>query len=69
MDLTQLSFKYTWQTLDKIYIGNLTSLQRKSFLQLAIQLAPKSLWQAELISQFFCYLNSSKKHHLPVGQV
>ena len=34
-----------------------------------IQLAPKTFWLAELISQFFCYSNSSKKHLLPVGQV
>ena len=47
---------------------------RKSFLQLAIwaswsrhllaqtsfQLAPKTFWLTELISQFFCYSNSSK---------
>ena len=49
-------------------------VQRKSFLQLAIraswsshllaqtlfQLAPKIFWWTELISQFFCKLNSSK---------
>ena len=48
--------------------------QRKSFLQLTIwaswsyhllaqtsfQLAPKTFWLAELLSQFFCYSNSSK---------
>ena len=52
----------------------LTRVQRKSFLQLAsraswsehllaqtsFQLAPKTFWLAELTSQSFCYLNSSK---------
>ena len=56
-----------------------TRVQRKSFLKLAIQaswsyntlaqtsfqLAPKTYWCAELISQFFCYLNSSKKFTRP----
>ena len=54
-------------------------VQRKSFLQLAIraswswhllaqtsfQLAPKTFWLAELISQFFGYLNSSKNITCP----
>ena len=58
-------------------------VQRKSFLQLAIQaswsehlltqksfqLAPKTFWLAELISQFFCYLNSSKNITYPSGKL
>ena len=56
---------------------------RKSFLQLAIrsswsqdllpqmsfQLASKAFWQAELISQFFCYSNSSKNITCPSGKL
>ena len=34
-------------------------------VHVSFQLAPKTFWLAELISQFFCYSNSSKKHHLP----
>ena len=37
--------------------------------QTSFQLAPKTFWWAELIPQFFCKLNSSKKRHLPIGQV
>ena len=58
-------------------------VQRKSFLQLAIraswsqdllaatsfQLAPKIFWLAELISQFFCYSNSSKNSNCPLGKL
>ena len=58
-------------------------VQRKSFLQLAIraswsqhllaqtsfQLAPKAFWRAELISQFFCYSNSSKNITCPSGKL
>ena len=58
-------------------------VQRKSFLQLAIwaswsqhllaqalfQLAPKAFWRAELISQFFCYSNSSEKITCPSGKL
>ena len=58
-------------------------VQRKSFLQLAIQaswsyhllaqtsfqLAPKTFWLAELISQFFCYSNSSKNITCPSGKL
>ena len=58
-------------------------VQRKSFLQLAIraswsqvllaptsfQLAPKFFWLAELISQFFCYSNSSKSSTCPSGKL
>ena len=58
-------------------------VQRKSFLQLAIragwsrhllaqtsfQLAPKTLLVAELISQFFCYSNSSKNITCPSGKL
>ena len=58
-------------------------MQRKSFLQLAIwaswsqhlltqalfQLAPKAFWRAELISQFFCYSNSSEKITCPSGKL
>ena len=47
-------------------------VQRKSLLQLAIwsfQLAPKTFWLAELISQFFCYSNSSKNITCPSGKL
>ena len=58
-------------------------VQRKLFLQLAIrarssqhllaqmsfQLAPKTFWRAELISQFFCYSNSSKNITSPSGKI
>ena len=58
-------------------------VQRKSFLQLDIwaswsqhsltqksfQLAPNTFWRAELISQFFCYLNSSKNITYPSGNL
>ena len=58
-------------------------VQRKSFLQLAIraswsyhllaqtsfQLAPKTFWLAELISQFFCYSNSSNNITCPSGKL
>ena len=58
-------------------------VQRKSFLKLAIraswsyyflaqtsfQLAPKKFWWAELISQFFCKLNSSKNFTCPLGKL
>ena len=58
-------------------------VQRKSFLQLAIraswsqhllaqtsfQLAPKTFWLAELISQFFCYSNSSKNITSQSGKI
>ena len=61
----------------------LCRVQRKSFLQLAIrascswhliaqmsfQLAPKPFWRAELISQFFCYSNSSKNVTCPSGKL
>ena len=36
--------------------GNIILLAQTSF-----ELAPKAFWRAELISQLFCYLNSSKK--------
>ena len=32
---------------------------------MSFQLAPKAFWRAELISQFFCYLNSSKNITCP----
>ena len=58
-------------------------VQRKSFLQLAIraswswhllaqtsfQLAPKTFWWAELISQFFCNLNSTKNFTSLLGKL
>ena len=59
-------------------------VQRKSFLQLAIRAScmklaftstdiistsPKTFWWAELISQFFCYLNSSKNITCPSGKL
>ena len=34
-----------------------------------ISTSPKSFWGAELISQFFCYLNSSKKITCPSGKL
>ena len=34
-----------------------------------IQLAPKTFWLAELISQFFCYSNSSEKITCPSGKL
>ena len=34
-----------------------------------IQLAPKTFWLAELISQFFCYSNSSKNISYPLGKL
>ena len=62
---------------------DLFRVQRKSFLQLAIraswsrhllaqmsfQLAPKTFWRTELISQFFCYSNSSKNITCPSGKL
>ena len=58
-------------------------IQRKSFLQLAIraswsqhslaqtsfQLAPKTFWLAELISQFLCFSNFSKNITCPSGKL
>ena len=58
-------------------------VQRQSFLLLAIQaswskhlqakmsfqLAPKMFWWVELISQFFCKLNSSKYFTCPSGKL
>ena len=35
--------------------------------QTSFQLASKAFWQAELISQFFCYSNSSKNVTCPLG--
>ena len=35
----------------------------------SIQLAPKTFWLAELISQFFCYSNSSKNITCPSGKL
>ena len=63
--------------------STLFRVQRKSFLQLAFwaswsqhllaqssfQLAPKALWRAELISQFFCYSNSLKYITCPLGKI
>ena len=34
-----------------------------------ISTSPKNVSMSRLISQFFCKLNSSKKIHLPIGQV
>ena len=34
-----------------------------------ISTSPKNVLTSRLISQFFCNLNSSKKIHLPIGQV
>ena len=34
-----------------------------------ISTSPKSFWRAELISQFFCYLNSSKNITCPSGKL
>ena len=64
-------------------LGGGGRMQRKSFLQLVIraswsyhllaqmsfQLAPKAFWWAELISQFFCYLNSSKNITCLLGKL
>ena len=36
--------------------------------QMLLQLAPKTFWWVELISQFFCNLNFSKKIELPFWQ-
>ena len=36
---------------------------------MSFQLAPKPFWQAELISQFFCYSNSSKNVTCPLGKL
>ena len=55
-----------------LFLGN-ARVQRKLFLQLAtwalaqtsFQLAPKAFLRAELISQFFCYSNSSKNITCP----
>ena len=35
---------------------------------MSFQLAPKTFWLAELISQFFCYSNSSKNITCPSGK-
>ena len=37
--------------------------------QTSFQLVPKAFWRAELISQFFCYSNSSKKITCPLGKL
>ena len=37
--------------------------------QMLLQLAPKTFWWVELISQFFCNLNFSKKLSYPFGKV
>ena len=64
-------------------LGGGGRVQRKSFLQLVIraswsyhllaqtsfQLVPKAFWWAELISQFFCYLNSSKNITCLLGKL
>ena len=66
-----------------LYFCIIDRVQRKSLLQLVIraswsqhllaltsfQLAPKTLWPAELISQFFCYSNSSKNITCPSGKL
>ena len=66
-----------------LYLAVYSGGQRKSFLQLAIwaswrkhllaqtsfQLAPKAFWRAELISQFFLSLNSSKIITCPSGKL
>ena len=66
-----------------IKINVLFRVQRKLFLQFAIQASwsytftspniistsPKNVLMSRLISQLFCNLNSSKKLHLPIGQV
>ena len=55
-------------TYIRTYINFILQGARKSLLQLAqtsFQLAPKMFWWAELISQFFCKLNSSKYFTYP----
>ena len=70
-------------TVFLLYLAVYSGGQRKSFLQLAIwaswrkhllaqtsfQLAPKAFWRAELISQFFLSLNSSKIITCPSGKL
>ena len=36
---------------------------------MSFQLAPKAFWLAELISQFLCFLNSSKNITCPSGKL
>jgi len=61
-------------TLKTLVMIILFWVQRKSSLQLArspdvISTSPKSFWWAELISQFFCYSNSSKNITCPSGKL
>ena len=73
-------FLFLWKRPRK----SLLRMQRKSFLQLAIRASwsehllaqtslfstnPKIFWWTELVSQFFCKLNSSKYFTCPSGKL
>ena len=53
--LLQLAFRASWS--------------KHLLTQSSFQEARKALWRAELISQFFCYSNSSKNNTCPSGKL